>query len=67
MLLIRYPLARPVEVAAGGKIVVRARLDNSEGNPANPDSSARVSLGAGAGREVVYVGVETTPEATARR
>jgi mono/diheme cytochrome c family protein len=65
--LIRYPLARPVEVAAGGKIVVRARLDNSEGNPANPDSSARVSLGAGAGREVVYVGVETTPEATARR
>lgn len=57
--LIRYPLARPVEVAAGGKIVIRARLDNSESNPANPDASVEVRLGAGDGRETVYVGVET--------
>jgi hypothetical protein len=56
--LTRYPLARPIDAPAGARVVVRARFDNSDANPANPDATAGVSLGVGPGRELVYVGLE---------
>lgn len=56
--LIRYPLVDPIDVPAGARIVMRARLDNSAANPANPDAGVPVSLGVGPGREAVHVSVE---------
>jgi mono/diheme cytochrome c family protein len=40
-----YELRRPIDVAAGTRLRVTARYDNSEKNPANPDPTKWVTFG----------------------
>jgi thiol-disulfide isomerase/thioredoxin len=54
----RYPLAAHLDLPRGTRIDVRGVLDNTLGNPLNPDHMADVLAGSAAGDEALLVSIE---------
>ena len=55
---IRYPLSKPLEVAAGTRIECDGVFDNSAANPFNPDATQTVRGGPGVNDETLMLIVE---------